>query len=64
MPTATQVQMQDEVAGGVSCREPVRMYVKSRSALHGIVQEFAVGVGGDVLKRRRLGLCLPRCLPL
>lgn len=43
--------------------EPLRMNVKSRSALHGIVQQFLVGVGDDELKRRRLGLCLPRCLP-
>jgi len=48
----------------VAFTEPVRMNVKSRSALHGIVQQFVVGVGDDVLKRRRLGLCLPRCLPL
>jgi hypothetical protein len=35
------------------------MNVKSRGALHGIVQQFLVGVGDDELKRRRLGLCLP-----
>jgi hypothetical protein len=43
--------------------ERLRMNVKSRSALHGNVQQFLLGVGDDELKRRRLGLCLPRCLP-
>ena len=42
----------------------VRMNVKSRGVLHGIVQQFVLGVGDDELKRRRLGFCLPRCLPL
>lgn len=64
MSRSTQVQMQGPGSAGVSRSEPGRMYVKSRGALHGIVQEFVVGVGDDVLKRRRLGLCLPRCLPL
>jgi hypothetical protein len=36
------------------------MNVKSRGVLHGIVQQF---FGDDELKRGRLGLCLPRCLP-
>ena len=33
-------------------------------ALHGIVQQFVLGAGDDELKRRRLGLCLLRCMPL
>jgi hypothetical protein len=41
----------------------VRMNVKSWGVLHGIVRQFLVGVGDDELKRRCLGLCLPRCLP-
>jgi hypothetical protein len=32
--------------------------------LHEFVQEFVVGAGDDELKRRRWGLCLPRCLPV